>query len=343
MNHNIVKGLLILLVAIDHNDFARDVIPGFLRGLSFHVVAFMALPFIRPALPLNTAAIRKHFFRLYYPFFVFACVTAGGYWLSTGRPFGDALVDLLHALYSANVVSLKAATNMALLWFLPSLFSLLIVKGMIEGAARPLKLFLVVAVLVCHPLIGAASGLTQHYLPLGLLPAVYIVPLVYVIAFLHLKTFEPMPRKIAFLVSALLFAGVKHAQIQLGLSQEVGFVLVSDYRSPLALLVNDLEAITGTLLVFQMSRFHLGSFCESLGKFSLQVYLFHAFIGAALFVTIKRMPIAIDLTVALAVSVLLTLWASMLVARGVFGTKHLKSALFPEDGREVFWTARRFS
>ncbi|HYD60399.1 MAG TPA: hypothetical protein VEC35_08595 [Noviherbaspirillum sp.] len=343
MNHNIAKGLLILLVAIDHNDFARDVIPGFLRGLSFHVVAFMALPFIRPALPLNAAAIGKHFFRLYYPFLVFACVTAGGYWLSTGRPLGDSLVNLLHALYSANVVSLKAATNMALLWFLPSLFSLLIIKGGIEEAGRPLKYFFVVAALVCHPLIGAAPAMTQHYLPLGLLPAMYVVPLVYVIAFLHLKAFEPMPRKIAFLVSAILFASVKHVQIQLGLSQEVGFGLVSDYRNPLALLVNDLEAITGSLLVFQMSRFRLGSLCERLGRFSLQVYLFHAFIGAALFVAIKRMPVAIDSLTALVVSVVLTLGSSMLLAQVVFGTKRLKPALFPENGGELLGTVRRFS
>ena len=343
MNHNIAKGLLILLVIIDHNDFSRDVIPGFLRGLSFHVVAFMALPFVRTPRELTAEVVGKHFFRLYYPFLVFTCVVAAGYWLSSGRPFIDALANLLHALYSANAASLKTATNMALLWFLPSFFALLLIKGVIERASQSLRAFLVATVLVCHPLIGASSVSVQHYLPLGVLPAIYVVPLVYAIAFLQSKVFDPLPRKSALFVSALLFVIVKHAQMQMGLSQEVGFGLVSDYRDPLALVLNDLESISGTLLVFQMSRFRLGNIVERAGRYSLQVYLFHAFIGAALYAVIKRIPVSIHPGLAMAVCVVATLAASVLLAQAVFGAGRLKPALFPEDGRELLGGVRRYS
>lgn len=340
MNHNIAKGLLILLVIVDHNDFSRDIFPGFLRGLSFHVVAFMALPFLRPALPLTTGTLRKHFFRLYYPYLVFTCAIAGAYWISTDRSLFTALVNLIHALYSANAASLKEATNMALLWFLPSLFSLLIIRGAIEGASRPLRSALIAVALLCHPLIGLVSGTMQHYLPLGMLPAIYVIPLVYVIAFLQLKVLDPLPGAPALLMLTILFVVVKYLQMRLGLSQEVGFGMVADYRNPIALLLNDLEAISGSLLVFQMARFNPGDLFDRAGRYSLQVYLFHAFVASALFAVIKRLPVDVHPGVAFAVSVPLTLAASVILAHVILEARRLKRMLFPGDGQEMLRNAR---
>jgi hypothetical protein len=336
MNSNIVKGILIALVIIDHNDFSRMLFPGFLLGLSFHVVAFFALPYLREPVPLSQDLVKRHFLRLYYPFLVVALATGTTYWLFTGRPLSEATVSLIQALYNGNAESLKQSTNLYLLWFLPSFFSFVIIKSFLDSTTAALRNTLLAAIVLTHLLIGAVAADVQDYLPLGILPALYILPLAMAAAMIHLHVFTKLRREHAVAASVTLFIAVKWLQIRMGLSQEVGFGLVADYRDMPALLVNDLEAITGTLLVFQAGRFAWSDVLSAAGKFSLQVYLFHAFIAKAIYLMIVNLPFSVYASAAFVFSSVATLFLTVFAARLVTNRQVLRHLMFPamQGGRE---------
>lgn len=331
MNSDLVKGILIALVIIDHNDFSRELFPQFLNGFSFHVLAFLALPFIRSTPPLSLSTLQKHFYRLYYPFLVIAVTTGVVFWVHSGRGFADEALALSQALYSGNADSLKRATNMGLLWFLPSLFSLMVIKGVLEAVPVAFRQTLMASIFIAHFVIGIIALRVQDYLPLGVLPALYVVPLVYTVAIIHLRALCPLRRELALLSVISLFILVKYAQVKMDLFQEIGFSRVADYTSPTALVVNDLEGILGTLLVFQLGRFSLFRWIEIIGRNSLPIYLFHAFIGRILYVAITSQPVTTDPLLSFILTSMLTLILSTMLAQLVMRVQFLRQLLFPDN------------
>ncbi|HJV74487.1 MAG TPA: acyltransferase family protein [Noviherbaspirillum sp.] len=335
MNSDLVKGILIALVIIDHNDFSHELFPQFLNGFSFHVLAFLALPFVRSTPPLSLLTLQKHFYRLYYPFLVVAVTTGIVFCVHSGHSFADEALALSQALYSGNADSLKRATNMGLLWFLPSLFSLMVIKGVLEAAPMVLRQTLLAGIFIVHFVIGIIALRAQDYLPLGLLPALYVVPLVYTVAIVHLRVLCPLRRELALLAVIILFILVKYAQIKMDLFQEIGFSQVADYRSPTALFVNDLEGIFGTLLVFQLGRFSLFRWIETVGKHSLPIYLFHAFIGRILYVAVASQALITSPLLCFIVTAMLTLILSTKLAQLLMRIQFLRQLLFPDNRAEL--------
>lgn len=330
MNSDLVKGILIALVIVDHNDFSRAIFPGFLKGFSFHVLAFLALPFVRSTPPLSLQALQKHFYRLYYPFLVVAVATAVVFWLGSGRGFIDEALALAHALYSGNADSLKRATNMGLLWFLPSLFSLMVIKGALAAMPQAPRKIVMAGICVIHFVIGIIASRMQDFLPLGILPALYVVPLAYAVANVHLRMLSPLRIEFALLAVIALFIPVKYAQIRMGLSQEVGFSQVADYRFPLALIINDLEGVFGTLLVFQLGRLSLPRWIETIGRNSLAIYLFHAFIGRFLYRAVMGLPFPDSPLPLFILTATLTLALSAALAQNITRIPLLQQLLFAE-------------
>jgi fucose 4-O-acetylase-like acetyltransferase len=338
MNLNFLKGLLIVLVIVDHNEFSRSLFPGFLLGMTFHVVGFMTIPFLKPPTALGTRAFAAYAFRLYYPFLLVTCgmwalVTAMG-----AAPLAGRLEVLGIALYSGNADMLKVATQMGLLWFLPSFISLVVLRNAIGRCGSGWRIAAFALLLAAHLVIGAVAKAIQDYVPMGLLPALYMVPLAYAGAALQRKLFEPMGAGLATVLALAAFAAVKAVQMQMGLDNEVGFSAVADYRHPLALLVNDLEAVCGTLMLFQFSRWNIEGVIAACGKYSMQVYLFHAFIALGIYKALVRFahqapPLALFL-----VSVLLTALLTLLLARLVMRAPALKRLIFPRDPAELLGT-----
>lgn len=334
MNQNILKGLLIILVIIDHNDFSRSIFPEFLRGFGFHVMGFMIVPFLRPAAALNRELL-QYAFRLYFPFLVMVTVLSLAVAFLTPVSLPQQAGAWALALYSGNSAALKGATHMALLWFLPSFLSMVVLRTVIDGAAYWSRVAAIAALCLVHPFIGTVAVPVQHYLPLGLLPALYVLPLGYLGVLLHQKLFMRQHRTAALLASAVLFTLVKSCQMHFGFENEIGFAAVADYRNPFALLCNDAEAVTGVLMVFQASRFHLGSLVEACGRLSLQMYLFHAFVAAAIYKVLGMMFADADVLALFAVSLAGTVVVTLVLARLLTGHPLLRSLLFPRTVQEL--------
>ncbi|MFC5460207.1 acyltransferase family protein [Massilia niabensis] len=340
MNQNILKGILVLLVVLDHNEYVRSLLPRLLDGFTFHVVGFLMIPFLRPTAPWSKDYL-TYLFRLYFPFFVFVTVMAIlDAWLTPVTAASQAGL-WLHALYSGNSHILQQVTQMALLWFLPSFIALVTLRTAIENAGQAGKVAAIALLCLAHPFIGTIAREAEHYLPLGLLPAVYVVPLAYLGVLLHRKVYERMAPLAALLVATGIAAAVKYAQVQAGLHAEIGFAEVADYRQPYALLLNDLEAVTGVLMVFQLARLRLGSFLERCGKYSLQVYLFHAFVALAVYKGLQRFAADWPLGLLFAVSLLLTVLISAALARVLAEQPLARRFLFPRSPAELLGRAPR--
>ena len=185
------------------------------------------------------------------------CLLGAIVWLVSPARTLEDIGDLALALYGADMTVLKQTTNMALLWFLPSLFSLLVVKNWIDARGKEVKLAAIVFLVLAHLAIGGINDIYRLYFPSGLLPALYVIPLAGLIAFIHCKVLCRLNGAVALVVTVMLFLLVKYFQIKLGLKQEIGVGHVADYTKLPNLLINDLEAITGTLMLFQFARFNV--------------------------------------------------------------------------------------
>jgi peptidoglycan/LPS O-acetylase OafA/YrhL len=110
---------------------------------------------------------------------------------------------------------------------------------------------------------------------------------------------------------------------------------VADYTQPYALLINDLEAMTGVWMVYQLGRLQLGSFIATAGQYSLQVYCFHAFIAAgiykAMLLTLGGWP-PLPLFVT---SVALTAIVSVVVCRFLAERTIIQRLVFPRNTKEL--------
>lgn len=334
MNQNLLKGLLVLLVVVDHNDFVRDVFPDFLRGFSFHVVGFMAIPFFRPA-PALDRHFSRYIFRLYFPFFLIVTIMA----------FVIAKVDAIdplrqlglwvHSLYSGNSEVLKQTTHMAMLWYLPSFISLVIIRTVMERAGSVVKALMIAALWAIHPLIGPWAQSLQDYLPLGVMPALYVIPLAYLIIFGHRHLFGKLSPILGIFITVALYMLVKMLQIDANLYNEVGFAKVADYSKPFALLLNDLEAVTGVWMVLQFACLPLSQAIESAGKYSLQVYLFHPFVAGAMYYILRTTTSGINALLLFFISFGMTAVLTILLSRYIATHTGVRPLLFPRTPHEL--------
>jgi fucose 4-O-acetylase-like acetyltransferase len=223
---------------------------------------------------------------------------------------------------------------MGMLWFLPSFVALVILRTLLEHVGRAGKVLAIIAVCAVHPLIGVAPDRIEDYLPLGVLPALYMVPLALAAAWGHVRLMK-LPRGAGLALTVLVYALVKSVQMEAHLYYEVGFAIVATYAQPIALLVNDLESVTGVWMVFQLGRFSLGSLIDTAGKYSLQVYLFHAFVAAVIYKLLINTAISMPVIVLFCVSFALTAVLVALLARFLAENGIIKRLLFPRTTTEL--------
>lgn len=332
MNLDLLKGLLIILVIVDHNEFSRSLFPGFLYGMTFHVLGFMAIPFLKTPPKVFTRDYAAYVFRLYWPFALVATGMAVVVWKN--------LHLLPLALYSGNADLLKTVTQMGLLWFLPSFIAIVTLRAAGQQLGQVAAWTVLAVTVLAHPFIGSLAPQYQDALPMGLLPAVYMYPLCVLVAWVHRQYLAGMGRTAAVLVALACFAAIKAAQMALGLHNEVGFASVASYRTPLALLVNDLEGVSGTLLLFQVARYSFSGVVEQVGKYSMQVYLFHAFVALGLYkLAMKLVPQAGALPLFCA-TLLATIVLTLLLSRFIAGNPVTKRFIFPKGPAELLGSQR---
>ncbi|MBX9870273.1 MAG: hypothetical protein K2X63_10770, partial [Burkholderiaceae bacterium] len=190
-------------------------------------------------------------------------------------------------------------------------------------------------VLLClffiHPLIGLLPFSMQVFVPLGLLPALYAMPLVILLIIFQRQVYEKLQAPQAIFLSVLLFSAMKYLQIQMNLTQELGFVDVASYQNWRALLVNDLEGMFGVLMLFQLARYDLSTLINACGKYSLQLYLFHAFIALVIYRLLEKYLSGTHTGFLLLLSMLTTIVISLGFVTQLMKINRVQNLLFPKN------------
>lgn len=163
---NAIKGLLIFLIVLGHNTFFTKNIPGFQTWLyCFHVQCFFALPFLYPSKKLCKESVANYFVRLYYPYIIlFITYTILFKYLQSVippqtnasfiPPNDVSITGWLRTLFTGNRYLIEYFGGFQYLWFLPAMFSAMIIKQIYEHTIchkdKLIKTFFFLMSLVCY-------------------------------------------------------------------------------------------------------------------------------------------------------------------------------------------------
>ena len=137
-----IKGLLIFLIVLGHNAVFTNALPeSFLYIYLFHVQAFFMLPFLYDIKKRECfkACFSKNFIRLYYPYILFFIILSAinyGVIIVLGKKvdlntlFGaehsNNFLYFINAILTGNTYLIDSFTAMQYLWFMPVMFSMML-------------------------------------------------------------------------------------------------------------------------------------------------------------------------------------------------------------------------
>jgi fucose 4-O-acetylase-like acetyltransferase len=291
-----VKGLLITLIALGHDGPAFVALPWLTRFLyGFHVIGFLLLPFLLPAARADRRVLTDRAIRYLVPYAAFVLLSACLYTLISARevPAATVLSRVAIALYSGSAMHLKRACGLALFWFLPTLFSLTVLRAGLHAAATirtsgmakamvTIQPPLLVLALAAHATV-ALSPEFSTLLPLGLGPALLALPLG-----LAAGRLWPWARSHPA-VTCVVAAAIAWASVRTGSHVNLGEMGWGDARQPLQLALQDAHAVS-MFLAIAVAGPWLARVpgLARLGRLSMGVYLGHSFVLQALLIGTTR-------------------------------------------------------
>lgn len=173
-----LKGVLILLIVIGHNHYlmeAHNNIPWVKDWLySFHVHAFLWLPFLYGTKLLKVNSVIKSFKRLFIPYTLFFIV------LIIMHFFLNHTFDFklnVWAYVSGSKTLLRDALGMEYLWFLPTMFAVLVLKSMYDTFKYG---WIILVISICLYILFSlylVRNSDSKYFPIGLFEALMNFPL----------------------------------------------------------------------------------------------------------------------------------------------------------------------
>ena len=162
---NRLKGLLILLIVFGHISQLLEQIGSLHATLySFHVVAFLLLPFLFNKDLLTSTNIKKNLRRIYVPYTIFFIISLVAFSLMQHH------FDPLSALRSWVIGSsyfLKIDTGFRIFWFFPALLSTILLIMLFNGLSQKSKKVFLSLMILLHFLIPFIPKMYLFYFPLS--------------------------------------------------------------------------------------------------------------------------------------------------------------------------------
>ena len=324
-----IKGVLIVLIVVGHNFLITSSVPGLYRILyCFHVGGFFLLSACLSRHPSDGRKLADKSFRYYVPYVLFLSLyTIVFSWMvAGGRNPGDMLRDYVASLVVPTADSIKSASGVLMLWFLPSLICFTVFDSL-QRWLGPRAGIVITA--VCHASIGCLPREWLAGVPWFMAAAGFMLFPAAVARELWMRD-AWIARFVPAFLLALLFGGwVWNAGYFCDLSMNA----VPGIDTPVRLL-----AVDGLLLsaFFAIRGLPLPRSAERvfalLGRDSLSIYLFHTLVFYAL---LKLRPervlggwtggaVVAAATIAIA-------WS---LGRLISGLPWLRGIIFPADRRQ---------
>jgi fucose 4-O-acetylase-like acetyltransferase len=271
------KGLLIILVIMDHNDFWRAIVPDLFKPLTAHVLGFLILPFLVPVRPPSIRFFRDRLIRYLVPFWWVLTMAAVLYYLmfQSGRDVGAVIYDWFMAATVGSAFLVKASSGFYYLWFLPSLAGLVITLTLYQSLNRSWQRVCTVLLLCCHVAITAFPGMLLKYVPFGFMIVLWVFPLGLLMrwAVSDGNIYRARLPILAAFISSYVYL------VLIGKNLEIMTLDLRPIADPLLFFLQDLNAISGVLvLMWLATKLNKLRFLNLFGKHSLMVYLLHPLI-----------------------------------------------------------------
>lgn len=328
---NAIKGLLIVLVVLGHNSILcrvwdRCMSTGALFHwqwlYTFHVYCFFLLPFIYNKNPYRKGNFRKYALRLLYPYMWICAVCTMLSMAVLGNLF-KGWENLLYAVVFGSDRLLVENMGFNFPWFLPAMFSLLLLKDFYYSSQKYVRYILLGIGLTMWAIVVSDSvkfSTLGTYVPFALVPAFRLLPVclltVWLVERLQYNFMARGVTALVFVLLSVLLWVFEHYGICTG---RMAFYFVM----PVAAFL--------TLLQFRdwLAKSRL---LAALGKMSLQIYLYHVIVFNGLLLIVKHFhcpPTSTDGIIVL----ILTLAVSYLGAWLTTRIPLLRKLLYPRGGK----------
>jgi hypothetical protein len=336
-----IKGVLNFFVILDHNDILRTPreVQDLFLPMTFHVAGFLLLPFLGTPHRLSMRFVSDRAARYLVPFMMATIGYAAlfHFLMSSGETLPASVNDTMIALAIGTASTLKIATGFIILWFLPTLFTLVIVYAIFECISRFLEFFLFMLACCVHLTLGLAPDWVGHWTPGNLHLALFMLPLGLAMRRLHLRLLPlGYPHRLGLAALALLLGTWA---IEYGRESEVATA-----KMPSILGIGHLLAIDISMISCMVALLSFGPLLARvpilprLGRHSLVVYLVHPLIYFPVLAALNLMHPAAHTSTALgftlyimaiASSVAFTTATSLLIAIALQRFRILERLIMP--------------
>lgn len=275
INADRIKAILIISVAIDHNDWFRQLSPALFEPLTFHVLGFFLLAFTFGDKTWSLRFLADRIARYMIPFWWALTAASLAFFFLFKPPVSaiGAAFNLMSAAFIGNAPFVKLASGLLMLWFLPCLFGLSCLLAAFDSlqTRRARNTFGILAV-VAHLAIPLAPHAPMLYFPFGLAVAMDIFALGLLWRQLLRIRLPWLWGPIALVIYVLSYGKLVSDPVHL----EVGTLEMAGIDNPVVLALQDLAGVSGVLSVIWLaSVFHGLRWFDAIGRHSLLVYLFH--------------------------------------------------------------------
>ncbi|MDD6482274.1 MAG: acyltransferase family protein [Lachnospiraceae bacterium] len=322
-----IKGVLILLVVLGHNSLLCNEWNGsvpveryfYWRWLyTFHVYCFFILPFIYNRKPYTKGNIIKYAVRLLYPYLWICalCAIINVYVLR--NPFAG-WYELLRAVLYGSELLLDNTIGFNFPWFLPAMFSLLLLKDVYYSNGKIVRVILVGIGIVLWFIVlhgDMKFSTLGTFMPLSIVSAFRVFPIclltVWLAERISFSFISCCLTAIGFLFLSFLLCVAQTCNAQL-------WKMIFYFVMPIAaflFLLQICDFLSKSVLLIR------------LGRNSLQIYLYHVIIFNALLLFVKQFHFTPTVIWGLVVYCM-TLFFAEIMAKFINSNKFFKNVLYP--------------
>lgn len=334
---NTFKGIMIIFIVIGHNTFLSSLTPSLWRFLySFHVLCFLFLPFLYSVKELNKESILNNFVRYYIPSFWASLVSFLLFSIISFVPLSMySIAKYIQSIVIGSALLFDESTGFQLFWFLPALFSLILLKNLFFSLNALTKTLIIIIFTFSHIVVGNLSPFWIKYTPIGLHIVSYLFILCLLVYWVYLKI-NGKNAKIVIFISLFLFIIFSLISHNYRTFINVGVLKIYSLKNNFfALLLHDLIAISAFFFFFYISKYLVKiKLLAIFGQNSLLIFLTHSLVFYGLLSLIKKANLESNIFLLAIISIIATLFFSLLIARSIHGNDLLRKLVTPRNWEE---------
>ena len=275
------KGLLILVVIMDHNNEAHALFPNTFRPLTFHVLGFLLLPFVIGRTRLTREFVLDRLARYWVPQFWILTIAASLLWLLQRRSEGpeEAIRDYVLGLVVGSGPLVKQSSGFLAYWFLPTILGLVIMLAFYRSVGTKWRNVMLVAFVGAHCTLVAIWFPGYYWVPFGMTIVANVFVLGLLFASFTRSRFVYTIRWVIPVAFVLSYGWLVYTAAWL----EVAVLEMAPITNLATFIAQDVAGVSGVLVTLLLAhRLRTNSMLASIGRHSLLIYLLHPLVYALL-------------------------------------------------------------